>query len=290
MVDDEYMLIIEHHVLVFTHIVNKQLLGWGGIRLERKTVLLTGASGGIGFEVAKRFAKRGYRLVLVALEDESLEAAADYLQALTDVTVIEKDLTQPNAAKEVYEHVARRGIHVDILINSAGVGLEGVFPEVPLDGQIRMIQLNIVALTELTHAFAKGMMKRRYGRIVNLSSIAGPLPTPYMAVYGATKAYVYNFSQALQSELQGAGDIVVTTVIPGPTKTPFTKTSTMNRLDGVMNKMGVSPESVADAIVDGILNRRVIIIPNMRYKWMLLLGKLAPSFLVRRLMLGSMKG
>ena len=258
--------------------------------MERETVLLTGASGGIGFEVAKRFAKRGYRLVLVALADESLETAADYLQALTDVTVIEKDLTQPNAAKEVYEHVARRGIHVDILINCAGFGLEGLFPGVPLDGQVRMIQLNIVALTELTHVFVKGMVKRRYGRIVNLSSIAGPLPTPYMAVYGATKAYVYNFSQALQSELQGAGDIIVTTVIPGPTKTPFTKTSTMTRLEGVMERMGVSPESVADAIVDGILNKRIIIIPNMRYKWLLLLGKLAPAFLVRRLMLGSMKG
>lgn len=215
-----------------------------------------------------------------------LETAADYLQALTEVTVIEKDLTLPNATKEVYEYLARRGIHVDILINSAGFGLEGVFPDVPLYVQIRMIQLNIVALTELTHVF----VKRRYGRGVNLSSIASPLPTPYMAVYGATKAYVYNFSQALQSELQGAGDIVITTVIPGPTKTPFTKTSTMKRLDGVMEKMGVSPESVANAIVDGVLNKRVIIVPNMRYKWMLLLGKLAPAFLVRRLMLGSMKG
>lgn len=257
--------------------------------MKKYTVLITGASEGIGFEVAKQFAQKGYPLVIVARNRNKLDAAAAQLHAFTDVTVISKDLSKPEAAKEIYEQLTAEGIAVDILVNNAGIGLEGAFHELSLEKQTQMIQLNLVTLTEMTHYFAQGMVQRKYGRIVNLSSIAGPIPTPNMAVYGATKAYIFNFSQALHNELKRKGDFAVTAVCPGPTKTAFNQKSEMKAFDKVLAKMGVSPESVATAIVNGVASKRTIVVPNFRFKLLLLLAKLSPASLTQNIMYKQMK-
>ncbi|MFF5995052.1 SDR family oxidoreductase [Lysinibacillus sp. KU-BSD001] len=258
--------------------------------MEKKTVLITGASEGIGFEIAKQFANKKYPLILVARNEEKLAYASAQLSPYTEILTISTDLTKHNAAKHLYDLLYSQNIKVDILVNNAGIGLEGAFQTLSLEKQIQMIQLNINALTELTHYFVQGMVERQYGRIINLSSISGPIPTAQMAVYSGTKAFVLNFSQALHTELKKHGNIVVTAVCPGPTKTDFTITGSMNSLGKMTNIIGVSAKSVAIATVKCIKQKKRVIIPNTRYKALLSLAKLTPTNYIQIIMHKLMKG
>ena len=257
--------------------------------MEKRTVLITGASEGIGFEIAKQFAINKYQLILVARNEEKLARAYTQLSPYTEVLTIPIDLTELGASKNLYDLLCSQNMKVDILVNNAGTGLEGEFQKISLEKQIQMIQLNINALTELTHYFAQGMVERKYGRIINLSSISGPIPTPQMAIYSGTKAFVLNFSQALHTELKNQGDIVVTAVCAGPTKTDFTITGSMKNLGNMTNKFGVSAKSVAIAIVKSIEQKKRVIVPNTRYKILLSLVKLIPTTFVQTIMHKQMK-
>ncbi|MBV6626139.1 MAG: SDR family oxidoreductase [Rivularia sp. (in: Bacteria)] len=186
------------------------------------TALITGASGGIGKCFAQKLAAQNTNLIIVARSEDKLKALAQQLQEQhkIQVDVIVKDLTQTSAAQEIFEITQAKGLSVDLLINNAGFGDYGEFVKTDCDRQIEMIQLNNIALVALTHKFLPQMRERGSGSIINVSSIAGYQPLPYVSVYAATKAFVRSFSEALWAENRQYG-VRVLVVSPGPTETNF---------------------------------------------------------------------
>jgi short-subunit dehydrogenase len=185
------------------------------------TVLITGASGGIGCELAKLFARDHHNLVLVARSADKLAQVAAELQAHgVTVKTISLDLAEPPAPKFLFDQLQREGIAVDILINNAGFGAYGEFAAMPEAEILGQIELNITALTRLTRLFLPPMISRHSGRMMNVASTAGFQPGPLLAVYYATKAYVISFSEAIANELRGSG-VTVTCFCPGATHTGF---------------------------------------------------------------------
>lgn len=187
-----------------------------------KTALVTGASSGIGKELARIHASKNGNLVLVARRVEELEALKTELESKYkgQVTVFPQDLTKENAAQNVYEFTNSKGIEIEYLFNNAGFGGQGNFVDRPLSKDIEMINLNVKALVELSHLYLQDMKKRKSGRILNTASTAGYLPGPLQATYFATKAFVVSFTQALAQELKHH-NITVTALCPGPVKTEF---------------------------------------------------------------------
>lgn len=189
-----------------------------------QTALVTGASSGIGYELAKCFAQDGYNLVLVSRNTDRLnEIAAEFRNqyGLGKVTVVGADLAQSDAPQQVYDQVSGQGIQVNVLVNNAGVGEHGMFAsETDLQKELAMIQTNATSLVHLTKLFLKDMTARNEGKILMLASIASIMPNPLMAVYGATKSFIYSFSEALRNELSNT-NITVTALLPGATNTDF---------------------------------------------------------------------
>jgi len=196
----------------------------------KKTALITGASTGIGKELALIHAKNGGGLVIVARsEDKLLQLKKEIEQQYSvKVTVIPRDLTTANAAVEIYQTVKNSGIEIDYLINNAGFGGLGKFHERALEDDLAMINLNIIALTSLTRLFLPDFVKRNSGKILNVSSTASLMPGPLQAVYFATKAYVTSFSNAISEELHDT-NITVTNLMPGATETEFGRVSGMDK-------------------------------------------------------------
>ena len=196
-----------------------------------ETVLVTGASSGIGLELARCFAADGCRLVLVARKGNALEALATDLRKAHKIQaqVITADLAHPEAPTRLLAHLQSAGLKVDVLVNNAAFGAQGKFVELPLGRQLEMLQVNITSLTHLTGLLLPGMVERRRGGILNVASTAAFQPGPGMAVYYATKAYVLSFSEALAEELAGTG-VTVTAVCPGPTATNFGAAANMRTL------------------------------------------------------------
>ena len=187
------------------------------------TALITGASGGIGYEFARLCARDHHHLVLVARSSDKLAQVASELQTRgVSVRTVALDLAEPPAAKFLFDQLQREGIAVDILINNAGFGAFGEFAQMPDDQIFGQINLNITALTQLTKLFLPPMLARHAGRIMNIASTAGFQPGPLMAVYYATKAYVISFSEAIANELKDSG-VTVTCFCPGATHTGFAR-------------------------------------------------------------------
>jgi uncharacterized protein len=184
-----------------------------------KTVLITGASAGIGLELARVFANNGYDLIVVARSEDKLLALK---QELADVAVhlIVQDLSQQGAGQLVYNQVKKLPVEVNVLVNNAGFGDYGLFHTLNLDKQTQMIDLNVRTLTELTHLFGKDMVERKEGKILQVASVAAFFPGPLMSVYFATKHYVLALSEALANEWKGFG-VTVTALCPGPTQSEF---------------------------------------------------------------------
>jgi short-subunit dehydrogenase len=191
---------------------------------DRKTALITGASFGIGLELARIFAREGHNLVLVARSGDKLRQLASELEKAhgTRSLILATDLTEPGAPAYVLDQTTRAGIEVDVLVNNAGFGQYGMFAENDLEECLRQIQLNVTTLTHLTRLYLPVMMACKNGAILNVASTAAFQPGPLMAVYFATKAYVLHFSEALANELNGTG-VTVTCLCPGPTATEFAK-------------------------------------------------------------------
>ena len=197
-----------------------------------KTALITGASSGIGKALAHIHAERGGDLVIVARSEDKLNALKSELESKYGiaVTVIVKDLTKQGAASEVYDEVKASGVTVDYLVNNAGFGGQGKFHEREWQQDLNMINLNVVALAELTRRFLPDFVVRNEGRILNVSSTAALMPGPLQAVYYATKAYVTSFSNAVAEELHST-DVTVTALMPGATDTEFASTSGMDKTE-----------------------------------------------------------
>lgn len=204
--------------------------------------LITGASTGLGREFARLCARDGYDLVLIARSRPQLEELAAEIQQNTDraARVIEKDLSIPDAAREVFDELTSAGLNIELLINNAGFGLVGRFWELDEEQQMQMVQLNIGALTHLTRLFLPGFVQHRRGQILNVASTAAFQAGPLMAVYYATKAYVVSFSEAVHNEVRDYG-VTVTALCPGPTKTDFDKRA------GVTNTRLFKGRNVMDA-------------------------------------------
>ncbi|MBO0939617.1 SDR family oxidoreductase [Fibrella sp. HMF5335] len=205
-----------------------------------KTALITGASSGIGRELTRLFAKDGYNLVLVGRDEEGLNQIAGmfYNQYGTETTVISKDLSDPKAPDEIYAETS--GKQIDVLVNDAGFGEYGMFAtETDLQRELDMVQVNAVALVHLTKLYLKDMVAHNEGKILMLGSEVSVFPNPLMAVYGATKAFIKSFSEAIRNELKDT-NVTVTVLMPGATNTNFFKTA------GAENVKGADPNKTAD--------------------------------------------
>ncbi|MGE0257615.1 MAG: SDR family NAD(P)-dependent oxidoreductase [Alphaproteobacteria bacterium] len=188
---------------------------------RRPVALVTGASRGVGAALARELARHGHDLVLSARDTESMQVLADELRRIgAATTVIAADLSIPGAAARLGRELDARGLNIDVLINNAGLGGLGRFDRIDPTRIAEMLQVNIVALTELTRLILPGMIARRHGRVMLVGSVAGFSPGPGMGVYFATKAYVLSLGEALAHELRGTG-VTVTTLCPGATATDF---------------------------------------------------------------------
>ncbi len=226
--------------------------------------LITGASSGIGLELAKIFAAKGHDLILVARRKEKLDALARELSTAHNiqVEVLTKDLSLPHAAKAVYDELKEKNLDVDILVNNAGFGGLGKFHEREWEKDHAMIQLNIVALTELTRYFIPDFVARNSGKILNVSSTASLMPGPLQAVYYATKAYVTSFSNAIAEELSDT-NITVTNLMPGATATGFGKRSGMDKT-AIFAKTA-SAASVAQDGYDGLMVGKLDVVSGLTF-------------------------
>lgn len=228
------------------------------------TALITGASSGIGAELARIHAERGGNLVLVARREAKLAELAAELEAQHHVAVriLVEDLADEVTPQRIFDQLAAEDIHIDVLINNAGFGGRGKFHERNWAEDRSMIQVNIVALSALTRLFLPALVARGQGRILNVSSTAALMPGPLQAVYYATKAYVTNFSNALAEELRGTG-VTVTTLMPGATATEFAATSGMDATD--LFKEAVSARQVAEAGYQGMLQGQLDVITGLPF-------------------------
>lgn len=211
----------------------------------KSTALITGASGGIGLELAHVHAGKGGDLVLVARSKDKLDSIASELRDKhgVTVTVIAQDLSLPDSAQQVFSQTQALGIQVDTLINNAGFGGHGKFHERELEAEEAMIQVNIDTLTKLTHLYLQGMVERRQGRILNVSSTASFMPGPLQAVYYATKAYVTSFTQAVAEEVREY-NVTATALCPGAVATGFAAAGNLDDMD--IWKTAKTPRSVAE--------------------------------------------
>ena len=238
----------------------------------KNVALITGASAGIGKELAMIHAERGGDTIIVARRVEKLNALKAEIEQKhgTKVMVIVKDLARPTAAKEIYDEVNKAGIDVEYLINNAGFGGHGKFHERAWEKDLAMINVNIVALTALTRLFLPEMVRRNSGRILNVSSTAALLPAgPLQAVYFATKAFVTSFSNALQAELQDS-KVTVTALMPGATETEFAKTSGMDKTD-LFNKT-FSARMVAEKGYNGMSKGKMDVIAGLTFGQRMMMG------------------
>jgi uncharacterized protein len=230
-----------------------------------QTALITGASGGIGYELAKLFAKDHHNLVLVARSAPKLTQFADDLQRQFSVSAkaVPLDLTATSAPQMLFDQLRHEGIGVDILVNNAGYGVLGEFANISLEDALGQIQLNITALSHLTKLFLRPMIERRSGKILNVASTAGFQPGPLMAVYYATKAYVISFSEALANELHGSG-VTVTCLCPGATDTGFQSRAAMENTRLFKTLRPMDAKTVARDGYRGLLAGKTLVISGFR--------------------------
>jgi len=241
------------------------------------TVLITGASGGIGEELARLFAAHRHDLVLVARTEPKLQSLSGDLARAHGIQarVLAADLADPGAPPRVFEAIGQMGVAIDVLVNNAGFGARGAYAEIEYEVEARMIQVNIAALAHLTRLFLPGMLARRSGKILNVASTAAYVPGPFMAVYYASKAFVLSFTEAIAEETQGSG-VTVTVLIPGPTETGFAAAA--GNQDSRLFRTGtvMSAAAVARVGFDGLMAGKRVAIAGVSNKLTVFSTRLAP--------------
>jgi len=251
--------------------------------MPAETALITGASSGIGRELARLFAADRSDLVLVARREDRLRALSQELSSRFGVRalVLAKDLALPSACREIEDELTSAGIQVDVLVNNAGFGDLGTFSSLGLERQMQMAQVNMIAVTELTRRILPAMVGRRRGGVLNVASAAAFQPGPMMSVYYASKAYVLHFSEGLAEELAGTG-VSATCLCPGPTSTEFGANSHMGGT--LAFRLGtMSAVQVAQAGYDGFRAGKAIVVPGWRNKCIAFSVRLGRRSVVRKI-------
>lgn len=250
---------------------------------RRPVALVTGASSGIGLELARVAAARGFDLVLVARTESALRRLAEELERDHGAAahVIPTDLSDPGGAASVAEAVARLGLEVEVLVNNAGYGLYGDFLDTDLAVERDMVAVNVTAPTDLAKRFAGPMVERGHGRILNVASTAAFQPGPRMAVYYATKAYVLSFSIALAVELDGTG-VTVTCLAPGPVRTPFRERARVSASRLFSGERGMEAADVARAGWRGLERGRRLVVPGVWNRIGATVARLVPPSVAAR--------
>jgi len=257
-------------------------------QLASRTALVTGASTGIGRELVQLLATDGYDLILTARQRDALEAvAAPWRAKGRTVDVLPLDLGQPGAAQALSAQVKQLGRTVDVLVNNAGFGTSGAFHEIQVGKDVSLLQLNVVALTELCRLFLPDMVARRQGRILNVASLAAFQPGPYMAAYCASKAYVLSLSEAINGELCGTG-VTVSALCPGPVLTEFQKRAECEKSPLFRGKM-LDAATVARIGYNGMLKGKAVILPGWKTKLLAFSNRFAPRSAVVSIAKGMLK-
>lgn len=244
---------------------------------NQTTVVITGASSGIGTELARGLARRGFPLLLVARRRERLDELADEFgkEYSVGVEVMPLDLSDAGSRAQLADRL--RSEPIAGLCNSAGFGTSGRFYDLPFERESEEVTLNALALMELTHAVVGGMVERGAGAVLNIASIAAFQPIPFMAVYSASKAFVLTFSEALQEELHGTG-VSVTALCPGPVPTEWAEIASANRFS--IPAAQVSPHDVAEAAIGGMLAGKRTVVPGIVPKVVTIGGRYVPRSLL----------
>ncbi len=248
-----------------------------------QTALITGASAGIGAEIAKLFAKDGYSVLLVARRQDRLDQLATELRAINpnvNTHTLSVDLSQPDAAAKVVAFTEAQKLQIDFLVNNAGFGSSGSFANLELEKELEMIDLNVRTLVALTHHYLRPMLARKTGRILNVGSTAGFQPGPFMTTYYATKAFVNSFSEALWFELKGTG-VTCTVLAPGPTQTEFSVVARVekNKLFNYLTPAG--PATVAQAGYKAMNCGQALCVPGVSNKLVMQSLRISPRALAR---------
>lgn len=242
------------------------------------TALITGASSGIGSTFALTLAERGHDLILVARSRDKLDALAARIATETGrtVAVITADLGQPHSGSALAQKVASLKLDVDLLVNNAGFGSAGAFAKQDATRDAEMIALNCTAVVDLAHAFLPAMIQRGSGGILNVASVAGFQPMPYMAIYGATKAFVLSFTEGLWAELRGTG-VNATALCPGPVDTPFFEATGTPQLRKTVPKgLMMQPRPVVEAALAALEAGQPVCVPGAPNKALAQLPRLLP--------------
>jgi uncharacterized protein len=249
----------------------------------RRTALVTGASGGIGRAFAELFARDGFNVVLVARNGATLAEVVEDLRARfgAQALALPSDLSKPGAAQSVFDTVSASGAFIEALVNNAGFATYGRFAEIPLEDERQEINVNVLALTELTKLFLRPMLAHGRGRILNVASTAAFQPGPLMAVYYATKAYVLSFSEAISNELAGTG-VTVTCLAPGATQSGFQSRAKMESARLVKGRRLPTAMSAARAGYDAMQKGQRLVIPGALNRAVAMLPRVTPRGLLLR--------
>jgi len=251
------------------------------IQVEMNYALITGASSGIGYELAQKFAKHGYNLILVARQENKLIQLADDLKRnyLVEILIISLDLSHTDAAEEIFRQVQEKSIPVFYLVNNAGFYVKGAFSETCWEEEEKLVQLQCLNLTQLIKLFLPAMLKQGKGGILNIGSTGSFVPGPYNAVYCAAKSFILSFSEALAEELSDSG-VTISTLCPGGTNTAFQDLST-RRKSIFFPTMEAS--RVAKIGYNGLMRGKRVIIPGVSNKLQVFLIRFTPRYLVLKL-------
>jgi uncharacterized protein len=245
------------------------------------TTLITGSSSGIGAAFARKLATRGRNVLLVARSEDKLITLCNELGRISGVRAqyFVLDLSQPDAAARLFEETRKRQLEIDMLINNAGFGSMGDFARLDLANELKMVDLNVRSVVELTHLFLAPMRERKQGTVINVASTAGFQPVPFMATYAATKAFVLSFSEALWEENRKHG-IHVMALCPGVTETNFFEASHMDRPP---MRAIQTPEEVVDAALRGLARRKSSVISGWTNMLMIETERMVPRSMVIKL-------
>jgi len=256
----------------------------------KKTALITGGSSGIGYTISKRFAKAGYNLLWVSLLPQELQTAKTQLQQQYNCTVetLEKDLSRPNAAKEVFEWIKQNNKKVDVLINNAGIGTFGFVNEIDIEKEINLINLNVLAVYKLTRLFLSEMEQRNEGTIINICSNSSFQPLPKFSTYSASKSFINQFTRSISEELKiKKSKVKMICVCPAAIKdTNFKKTCNMERVKTFNGMVCTTAEEVADDVWNGFINGKDFIVSGKKMRLLYSMSNFVPykmkQFLVRQ--------